>query len=60
MSCYKDLTSYPQRIARSLKDVYLDAIRSAGFDEVAVIEESAFNGFADSVSSIRVRAIKPL
>jgi SAM-dependent methyltransferase len=43
-----------------MKDVYLDAIRSAGFDEVAVIEESAFNGFADSVSSIKVRAIKPL
>lgn len=37
----------------------LDAIRSAGFDEVEVIEESAFNVFADSVSSIKVRAIKP-
>ena len=43
----------------AMKNVYLDAIRSAGFDEVAVIEESAFNGFADSVSSIKVRAIKP-
>ena len=68
-----------------MKDIYLDAIRSAGFDEVAVIEESAFsldifvsgntdqptdqsprisaediNGFADSVSSIKVRAVKPL
>jgi len=43
-----------------MKDAYLDAIRSAGFDEVAVIEESAFNRFADSVSSIKVRAIKPL
>ena len=69
----------------AMKDVYLDAIKSAGFDEVAVIEESAFsldffvsdstdqstdqspgmsaeevNEFADSVSSIKVRAIKPL
>ena len=43
-----------------MKDVYLDAIRSAGFDDVEVIEESAFNGFADSVFSIKVRAIKPL
>jgi len=85
MSCYKDLTSYPQRIARSLKDVYLDAIGSAGFGDVEVLEESPFsldffvsdstdqaidqspkmsaeevNGFADSVSSIKVRAIKPL
>jgi len=64
----------------AMKDAYLDAIRSAGFDEVAVIEESAFsldfivrdsidqatdqsqkmsaeevNGFADSISSIKVR-----
>lgn len=42
-----------------MKDVYLDAIRSAGFDEVAVIEESQVNGFADSISSIKVRAVKP-
>jgi SAM-dependent methyltransferase len=67
-----------------MKDVYLDAIGSAGFGDVEVIEESAFsldffvsdstdqvtgqspgmsaeevNGFADSVSSIKVRAIKP-
>lgn len=68
----------------AMKDIYLDAIMSAGFDEVAVLEESAFsldffvsditdqatdqslgmsaeevNGFADSISSIKVRAIKP-
>lgn len=68
-----------------MKDVYLDAIGSAGFGDVEVIEESPFsldffvsdstdqaidqspkmsaeevNGFADSVSSIKVRAIKPL
>ena len=67
-----------------MKDVYLDAIGSAGFGDVEVIEESPFsldffvsdstdqaidqspkmsaeevNGFADSVSSIKVRAIKP-
>lgn len=68
----------------AMKDAYLDAIISAGFDEVEVIEESAFsldffvsdsidqstdrsqrmsteevNGFEDSVSSIKVKAIKP-
>ncbi len=68
----------------AMKDAYLDAIRSAGFDDVEVIEESAFSldffvsegtdqpagqspgmsreevsEFADSVSSIKVRAIKP-
>ena len=67
-----------------MKDVYLDAIGSAGFGDVEVNEESPFsldffvsdstdqaidqspkmsaeevNGFADSVSSIKVRAIKP-
>ena len=42
-----------------MKDVYLDTIRSAGFGDVEVIEESAFNEFADSVSSIKVKAIKP-
>ena len=67
-----------------MKDVYLDAIGSAGFGDVEVIEESPFsldffvsdstdqaidqspkmsaeevNGFADSVSSIKVRAIRP-
>ena len=67
----------------AMKDAYLDVIRSAGFDEVAVIEESPFsldffvsdstdqakdqslgmsaeevNGFADSISSIKVRAVK--
>ncbi len=80
MECYVACIS-----GAAMKDAYLDAIRSAGFDEVAVIEEFPFspdlfvsdhtdqgtdrsqrisaeeiNGFADSISSIKVRAIKPL
>jgi len=68
----------------AMKEAYLYAIRSAGFKEVEVIEESAFplnffvsqgtdqstdqsqrmsakevSGFEDSVSSIKVKAIKP-